>query len=446
MSLRLQVNLVLASVITVFVAVLLMAEVMDTRASVHDETLAAHKVATHMIRDMAALYGHTDLPMVEATLRRLGHVRSTVITLRDESGKLLYRSPPPTYKAGRYAPGWYADLVKPAPMLSQIRFPDSTLMIRADASRAVLDGWDESVALMKIGIVVFVFGNLLVFWLVGRATRPFRIIVRGLGDMEAGDYRTRLPVMRVREANRIAQAFNRAAQAIGDNLQAREEAAAARLRAEYHQDLAAAVCERIEDERQHIAHELHDESSQSITAIRSMALALAHGRSADEAATRETATLIAATAARLHAAVHELIPRLDTPELDKISLDEVLADRVAWWRNAYPDVVMQSTVSLPPEGLGTSYALVAYRVVQEAVTNAYRHAHAKHINIDINHDAESVHIVVRDDGSGLGSGWEQPGHFGLRGMRQRVEALGGSLKVGDQSGGGVCLSAALPLT
>jgi two-component system sensor histidine kinase UhpB len=445
MSLRLQVNLVLASVIAVFVCMLLAFQVLNTRASVTAETLAAHKVATHLIQKIAVLYRNTSLPMVQSELRELGHVRSAVIVLYGRDGKVLYRSPPPTYKAGRFAPGWYANLVQPAPMDSRITFPDSNLLIRSDASRAVLDGWDASVSLIKVGIVALVLGNLLVFWLIGRATKPFRTIVAALEGMEAGDYHSRLPNLHVREAGKIAHAFNRAAQAIEDNLAARNEAAAATLRAEYHRSLAAAVQERLDNERRRFARELHDETSQSITAIRSMALALTQADAEDRAASRETARLIAATAGELYGAVHDLIPRLDAPDLDELNLADAIAERVPYWRREYPGVTITTSLSLPAEALGTSYALAAYRIVQESVANACRHAGARKIDIAIDHTEESLRVQVCDDGHGLAADWQRPGHFGVRGMRERAAALGGSVVVENRAEGGVRVCATLPL-
>lgn len=445
MSLRLQVNLVLASVIAVFVCALLALGVLNTRASVAAETLAAHKVATYLMEKTAVMYRGASLPLVESELRRLGHVRSAEITLYGPTGELLYRSPPATYKAGRYAPKWYSQLVEPAPMTSRISFADATVVIRADASRAVLDGWDESVSLTRIGVAVLVLGNLLVFWLIGRATRPFRTIVNALERMEAGDYRSRLPDLRGREAGKIAHAFNGAAQAIEDNLSVRNEAAAATLRAEYHRSLAVAVQERLDNERRRFARELHDETSQSITAIRSMALALTHTDAGDHATSRETVRLIAATAGELYAAVHNLIPRLDAPDLEQLSLAEAIAERVPYWRREYPGVAITTSLSLPADALGTSYALAAYRIVQEAVTNACRHAGARRIDIVIDHAEKSLRVQVCDDGRGLAADWQRPGHFGVRGMRERAEALGGSVVVENRAENGVRVRAVLPL-
>jgi two-component system sensor histidine kinase UhpB len=446
MSLRLQINLVLAVVIVVFTGVFLVFQLIDTRRSVREETEAANRVATQLLGYFVNTYAKTSQPIVLESLERLGRVRSTEITLRDDAGHEVYHSPPSPYKAGRNAPAWYAALVSPPPMQSELRFYDTVLTIEANASRAVLDGWDDMVTLLEFGAFVLVLGNLLVFWLVRRATNPFRTIEHGLADVERGAFHTRLPPLTGAEAGKIALAFNRMAAAVEDNLNARAEAADARMRLEQSRELAEVVQSRIEDERAHIARELHDETGQSLTAIRSLALSLARRESYADGATRETAQLIADTAAQLYAAMHELIPRLRPLTLDSLDLAEAASERVAEWRRLHPEIAFSLDLDALPEGLGESYTLAAYRILQEAVTNALRHADARLIAIRIGSDGPTLLLDVVDDGRGLPQDWQRPGHFGVRGMRERARALGGEIVVENRSEGGTRVHARLPLT
>jgi two-component system sensor histidine kinase UhpB len=445
MSLRLQINLLLAGVIVAFIGVFLVFQLIDTRRSVREETEAANRVATQLLGYFVNTYAKTSQPIVLESLERLGRVRSTEITLRDDAGQQVYHSPPSPYKAGRNAPAWYAALVSPAPMQSELRFYDTVLTIEANASRAVLDGWDDTVTLLEFGAIVLVLGNLLVFWLVRRATQPFRTIERGLADVERGAFHTRLPGLAGAEAGKIALAFNRMAAAIEDNLNARAEAADARMRLEQSRELAEVVQSRIEDERAHIARELHDETGQSLTAIRSLALSLARRETESDGATRETAQLIADTAAKLYGAMHELIPRLRPLTLDSLELAEAASERVAEWRRLHPDIAFSLDLGALPEGLGESYTLAAYRILQEAVTNALRHADARQIAIRIGSDGRTLSLDVVDDGRGLPQDWQRPGHFGVRGMRERARALGGDLAVENRNDGGTHVHARLPL-
>jgi len=446
MSLRLQLNLLVATLIALFTAVVLAFQIVDTRRSVREETEAANSVATRLLTYFIETYAQTSQPIVLQSLERLGRVRSTEITLHDARGKVVYQSPRSPYKAGRDAPAWYAALVTPEPMHSELRFADSVLDIEANASRAVLDGWDDTVILIQLGILAMVLSNGLVFWMLRRTTRPFGTIVRGLEEMQAGAYHTRLPEFKGAEAGAIARAFNRTAQAIEENLDARREAVEATLRLEQSRELTEAVQSRIEDERRQIAQELHDETGQGITAIRSMALALVHRFEDGDANTRETAQLIADTAATLYASTHELIPRLRPPSLDALNLAAALEDRVAGWRREQPGIEFVLMLGPLPDDLGESFSLAVYRIVQEATTNALRHAQAQRIGIGVAiEDGQRLRIDVDDDGRGLSPDWQRPGHYGIRGIRERARALGGDVAIDNQETGGVRVCAHLPL-
>ena len=443
MSLRLQINLLLAGVIVVFTLTVLAFQIIDTRRSVREETEAANRVATHLLGFFVNTYAQTSTPIVLESLERLGRVRSSEIRLTDDNGREVYHSPPSPYKPGRNAPGWYSALVSPETMKSELRFYDSTLTIEANPSRAVLDGWDDTMTLLGFGALVFVIGNVLVFWLVRRSTQPFRVIEDGLVDVERGAFHTRLPSLAGAEAGKIALAFNRMAGAIEDNLNARAEAADARRRLEQSRELADVVQSRIEDERAHIARELHDETGQNLTAIRSLALSLAR-REGDDA-TRQTAQLIADTAAKLYAAMHELIPRLRPLTLDSFELAEAVTERVAEWRRLHPEIAFSLELGTLPADLGESYTLAAYRILQEAVTNALRHASASVLAIRIGSEDDALTLDVADDGRGLPQDWQRRGHFGVRGMHERARALGGEVTIENRDEGGTRVHARLPL-
>jgi signal transduction histidine kinase len=91
--------------------------------------------------------------------------------------------------------------------------------------------------------------------------------------------------------------------------------------------------------------------------------------------------------------------------------------------------------------------LAAYRIVQEALTNARRHAPGAAVDVELRYDDHALRLRIRDNGPGPGtevaSGMEPPGH-GLLGMRERALAVGGSLRTGAAPGGGFCVEAVLP--
>jgi signal transduction histidine kinase len=86
--------------------------------------------------------------------------------------------------------------------------------------------------------------------------------------------------------------------------------------------------------------------------------------------------------------------------------------------------------------------LTAYRIVQEALTNARRHAPGAAVEVELHYSPRALRLRVRDDGPGPGLNGD--GH-GLLGMRERVATVGGSLTTGPADGGGFLVEASLPL-
>jgi two-component system, NarL family, sensor histidine kinase UhpB len=199
----------------------------------------------------------------------------------------------------------------------------------------------------------------------------------------------------------------------------------------------------LHEERQLIAHELHDEFAQSVTAIRTLAVVVA-SQSSGDARVAEAAQLISAEAGRLYDAMHGLIPRLAPLALDTMSLAETLEGFVNEWRRRHASASFELRHDLSTE-IGASISLAVYRIVQEGVTNAVRHANAKQIDIEVRAEADRVVVRIEDDGVGLPENWAKLGHFGLRGLHERIAKLEGSFDVNNRSGGGVVLSATIPL-
>ena len=446
MRLRTRLNLVVAGLSAAFVIVLIVAEVESARTSVREEIEAANRVAAQLLGRLAEVYSRVGGPdLVLQFLQQLGRVRANEVSLQTSTGQLLYSSPPATYKAGREAPAWFGHLL--ARQQTTYRFPlrgGVLLTVQAQPSRAVLDAWDDIVRLSAIAAAMFVIVNGLAFWSVKRALEPFPVIAKGLERIQQGDLAFRLPPLAGNEAQTIGAAFNRMVQAVQDKVLAERKAHEAEARLEERREMASLADQRVEEERRLIAHELHDEFGQSVTAIRSLALAIASQAGAHDSSTGDVARMISEEAARLYDAMHGLIPRLAPLSLDTIGLAATLESLVRDWQRRHPSVALSLSQELPLE-LGPSVTLTIYRVVQEGLINALRHAHASKVDIAVQCDARRIVATVTDDGVGLPSGWARPGHFGLRGLAERVRQLGGTFSVGSTEGRGVKLAADVPL-
>ncbi len=446
MKLRTRLNLVVAGLTAVFVAVLLIAEIQNTRSSVREEIEAANGVASQLLGRLAVIYSRTGgTEVVLQFLHQLGHIRANDIILRTPAGEILYTSPPATYKAGHEAPAWFVHLITPHTARHTFPLPGGAqLVIQAQASRSILDAWDGITELLSIAVIMLILVNGLAFWSVERALAPFPMIATGLQRIQRGELTFRLPPLPGTEASAIGTAFNRMAQAVEDNVQAERKAREAETRLEERREMSLLVEQRVEEERRLIAHELHDEFGQSVTAIRSLATAIA--AQSNEAPMKDAARLISEEAARLYDAMHGLIPRLLPVSLDTLGLAETLENLIRDWQRRNPAVKLSLQHELPSD-LGPSVTLAAYRIVQEGLINALRHAQASKIEIKLETrpDEQQMIVTVADDGVGLPASWSRPGHFGLRGLIERVEHLGGHVTLRNREPRGLCLTAVIPL-
>src|ERR1700761_7909738 len=145
MKLLTRLNLIVAGLTATFIIVLIFAEIENTRSSVNEEVEAANQVGSQLLGRLATIYSREGgYETVLQFLRQLGHVRANEVVLLSPSGAVLYRSPGFTYKAGREAPECFVHLLAPRVPKRTFLLPGGAqLVIEANASRAILDGWDD---------------------------------------------------------------------------------------------------------------------------------------------------------------------------------------------------------------------------------------------------------------------------------------------------------------
>jgi two-component system sensor histidine kinase UhpB len=445
LSLLFKINLLLGVLTLAALAVFSAQEIQSTRAGIREEIQASNRIATHLLARIAAIYARQGPVALAEMLRQVGRVRANEIRLYDHEGQLLYESPPSVYKAGRYAPDWYADLVTPAMTATVMRVNAGTLVVAPNPTRAVLDAWDDLASFMLTQITVLAITYLLMFWLLMRWLAPFEQIRRGLLSIGSGHHDVRLPALPGREPGEMGMAFNRMAQAVQDDIALRQGIAQAEARLAAQKEFTQAMHRRIEEERSAIARELHDEMGQSLTAIRSIAAALAQNPELQGKPAGDAARLLFEIAGSSFDAMHRLIPRLRPIQLDEIGLADAVRDLVSSLQLAHPGLRMELQLGLPDQGLNIDVETCAYRILQEALTNVVRHAGAGMVRISLAMVDGSLRLTVADDGRGAADPFSGSGHYGVRGMRERAEALGGTLAIGAGPEGGLLVEASIPL-
>jgi PAS domain S-box-containing protein len=234
-------------------------------------------------------------------------------------------------------------------------------------------------------------------------------------------------------------------QMVLDDVTERSQAAAELARSgERMRRLQGSVVEAREDERRRIARELHDELGQRLTALKMEITGLGKraGLGDDDQRLAGMLAMLDETVAAVRRIASDLRP-LMLDDLGLVAAIEWLARDMA--RRSGMQIQVQ--LDEPRPAAGERLATALYRMVQEALTNVVRHAHANHVDIELRQRGEWLVLTVTDDGVGLPDpAAVRDDAYGLMGMRVRAAMLGGTVQL-DNSGrrGGARLCIQLPL-
>ena len=197
-----------------------------------------------------------------------------------------------------------------------------------------------------------------------------------------------------------------------------------------------------ESERKHLARELHDELGQYLNAIKLDAVAIRESAASDDSPASLAAARTVKAVDHVHAAVNDMIRRLRPAGLDELGLVAALENCVDHWRQRLPGTHFTLSLSGSLDDLGETLNLTIYRLIQEGLTNSFKHAAAGRIDINVSRGNE-VLLTVADDGRGMDPVTRGTG-FGLSGMKERVELLGGTFTVESSPGRGFAIEARIP--
>lgn len=437
LSLRLKIHLIVGGLATVFVLVVIGLRLHGMRETVREEVVAANRVASQLLNRTVWMVAARGPGAMVEYLQGMGRVRANDIVLSTIGGEVLYQSPPSPYKAGRNAPDWFSRLIVPPLPVQVLEFPSGgRLTITPDASRSAIDAWDQLLAIAATALALLLALHAIVYALVGQTVRPFGKIVAALNRLEAGQLDVQIERLPGQEAAAIGAAFNRMVEGLRARIEAERRASVAERELSDRRELARWIDHHLEEERKLIARELHDELGQSVTAIRSLALAVAGRTAGKDASSEQAARVIADESQRLYAAMHGLIPRLAPLVLDAFGLADTLRDLVERTERSQPGVQVGLQVQLDQVQLDAETALALYRAAQEGLTNALRHGQATAIELSLSADPAGARLRVDDNGSGLPADWQaRAGHYGLRWMGERIEGLGGGFAIRNREPG-----------
>lgn len=211
------------------------------------------------------------------------------------------------------------------------------------------------------------------------------------------------------------------------------------------QSLSRRLVEVQESERRYIARELHDEASQSLTALMFGLKLLEQEISQPEAALARLAELKRLTDGVLEE-LHRLAMGLRPASLDYLGLVEALEQLVKSMDGRHGLSIHFKVMNFPEElRLANHIETNIYRIVQEALTNTVRHAQAKNVDIILEYQDEKISIMIEDNGVGFdASRAPKSGHLGLLGMQERAQMISGSLHIESDTGCGTTIVLEVP--
>ncbi|MET0229994.1 MAG: histidine kinase [Rhodanobacteraceae bacterium] len=371
---------------------------------------------------------------VEA-LRRInsaGDLRHIQLDLRDAGGttRVVPRSAAPSGMLEKVfaliAPGMRKVRVDPSGPWTLERDDDARFVatLSLDPSSEQREALDNLVGML---LVLLGYGTALllaVYWALRRTLAPLAPIQTAIERYERDELADRLPTLPFAEMDRIGRALNHLATTLASAREARRV-------------VSLKLVSSQEEERTRIARELHDEFGQTLTAMRADVAWLSHQtRSAPEL--HEVVAGLARHCEAFHEQVRDLLRRLRPQGVavgGGVPLRKLLDDLVESWRER-PGRRTEYSLDwqLDDRALPVDLALAIYRLTQEALTNATRHADASRVEVRVGTRANGdIEWSVEDDGVGLDAGALHRGN-GLAGMRERVWAHGGEIDIGASSG------------
>ena len=199
-----------------------------------------------------------------------------------------------------------------------------------------------------------------------------------------------------------------------------------------------------EEERRHLARELHDEIGQALTAAKiNLQAALEEPDHAKAKRINETTAILE----RLLGQVRQISLNLRPSTLDDLGLVPALRSLLDE-QGRLASVAVRFSAKNMPENLDPEIQTTCFRIAQEAITNAVRHARSTQIRVDLSHENGNLRLQIRDNGTGFDaeSAQAQTIGLGLVGMKERAALVGGRTRIMASRGKGATVDVTLPLT
>ncbi len=439
MSLKLRLNIALGVVLTLAILAMVTALLLDSGPRLRNEIESSLRVTEEVVRSSIAALESAPHPESALTalitgLQSQRHVSVILAARMPERGNII----PSDRKPGVSLAGW-ASRDKPPVIRVPVNVKGrdlGTILIEGDGTDEMQEVWEtvERIAIYGTIFAICAFG--VTSLLIRSSLQPIAELHDAITHLESGDFDVDVPTKGSAEIAGICAHINSLANALG---RARDE----------NRRLSTAIVRIQDEERRDLARELHDELGPHLFSLRASGSALKSlidkGQIDPDRIRRDVQTMMDRTNV-LQQTNRRVLQRLSPAGLEELGLARALEALADGWRADQPATEVILNVEAAIDQLDPTTSLTIYRLVQEGLTNAFRHARATRISAEVSlieRPAVQAQITVMDNGDGISSTPEDG--FGLRGMRERVSALGGQLSIGPSLGGGTTLRATIPL-
>jgi len=210
-------------------------------------------------------------------------------------------------------------------------------------------------------------------------------------------------------------------------------------------ELTAHIEQVKEQERTRIAREIHDDLGGNLTAIKMALMMLTQRLPADQPQLAERAAYVDSLVDRTIDAVHRI-----SLDLRPSMLDFGIVAALEWQIKEFEKqngIAASFSCTEKEIDLHLDHATALFRIFQEALTNIAKHAHASQVNVRLQRLRREIVLTIADNGGGIAqSDRSKPQSFGLRGMSERAQALGGTMTLSQPAGGGTVVTIKIKLT
>jgi signal transduction histidine kinase len=344
-------------------------------------------------------------------------------------------------------PAWFALLHERAfgasrELVRPIRYrntPKGKITVTSNGDMAAAQAWRDVRGLIGLQLASVLAVCALIYGSVRRALQPADAIMTAFAGLERGDLSVRLPLFQLAEFRRIGEGFNSLVAHLQGSIQERNH-------------LTTRLFQVQEEERRALARDLHDEFGQCLAGISALTASINETARRDRPDLLREGEAIARTCEHMMGMLRETLVRLRPPEIE-LGLTDSLQSLVTGWNDRLSGKTRFTLEAAGDvDGLPGVVAVNIFRIVQECLTNASRHAGAAEVRVKLERSGApdgDVILTIDDDGKageaalGIGGGM-MGGGVGLLGVRERITAMGGVLTITLREPSGLRVLALVP--